>query len=186
MQMKPVPHPTGPLMQPKGPPPFQDPGTPQFPPRPQSPPCPQSPPSPSWFPWGLSCGNGIPATPGDGGLAFATPAPSPNAVNPSAPTMAASAKILVSFIVQPLFTTPHVATRPSLVQPLARQPHAVHPARHPPFSSVALAHARCGNVVGTPSDQSLRLAQAWFSSSAQLAATFLLGCTRGGSPGIFG
>jgi hypothetical protein len=25
-----------------------------------------------------------------------------------------------------------------------------------------------------------------FQSSSQLAATFLLGCTRGGSPGIFG
>jgi hypothetical protein len=91
-------------MQPKGPPPFQPPGTPQFPPPRQSPLSPQSPPSPSWFPWGLSCGNGIPATPGDDGLAFATPVPSPNAVRPSAQTMAASAKILISFIVQtPLY-----------------------------------------------------------------------------------
>jgi hypothetical protein len=29
-------------------------------------------------------------------------------------------------------------------------------------------------------------AQAWFSTSSQFAATFLLGWTRGGSPGIFG
>src|SRR5882757_8485025 len=119
MQMKPLPHPTGPLMQPIGPfqpPPPQSPPPPQFPRLPQFPPqhpsSSQSPPCP--WPWG-PCAHGVPDTTGDGGLAFATPAPSPNAVKPSAPAMAASAKILISFIVQPLFTTPRVATRPSLV-----------------------------------------------------------------------
>jgi hypothetical protein len=36
-------------------------------------------------------------------LAFATPAPSPKAVKPSAPAIVASAKIFISFIVQPLY-----------------------------------------------------------------------------------
>src|SRR3982074_932800 len=106
MQMKPVPHPTGPLMQPIGPfqpPPPQLPPPPQFPWSPQFPPqSPPSPPSP-WSPWPLSCCHGVPATTGDGGLAFATPAPSPKAVKPSAPAMIASAKIFTSFIVQPLY-----------------------------------------------------------------------------------
>jgi hypothetical protein len=104
--MKPLPHPTGPLTQPIGP--FQ-PGPPQLPPPPQSPRFPQFPPqhplspqSPCPWPWPSSCAHGVPDATGDGGLAFATPAPSPKAVKPSAPAMIASAKIFISFIVQPL------------------------------------------------------------------------------------
>src|ERR1700738_461742 len=108
MQMKPVPHPTGPLMQPIGAP-FQ-PGAPQLPPPPQfpwspqfPPPHPSSPQPPCPRPWPPSCAHGVPDTTGDGGLAFAAPAPSPKAVKPSAPTTTALAKIFISFIVQPLY-----------------------------------------------------------------------------------
>ena len=107
MQMKPLPHPTGPLTQPIGP--FQ-PGPPQLSPPPQSPRFPQFPPqhplspqSPCPWPWPSSCAHGVPDATGDGGLAFATPAPSPKAVKPSAPAIIASAKIFTSFIVQPLY-----------------------------------------------------------------------------------
>src|SRR5712675_2816970 len=108
MQMKPVPHPTGPLMQPIGPfqpPPPQLPPPPQFPWSPPQfpPPHPSSPQPQCPWPWPSSCAHGIPATTGDGGLAFATPAPSPKAVKPSAPAIIASAKIFISFIVQPLY-----------------------------------------------------------------------------------
>ena len=123
MQMKPEPQPTGPLMQPIGP--FQ-PGAPQLPPPPQFPLPPQSPPQhpsspqpPCPWPWPSSCAQGVPATTGDGGLAAATPVPSPKAVRPSAPAMVASAKIVISFIVQPLSRF-HVVTLDA--RPLRRPP----------------------------------------------------------------
>jgi hypothetical protein len=48
----------------------------------------------------MDCAHGVPDATGDGGLAFATPAPSPRAVKPSAPARLASAKISIGFIVQ--------------------------------------------------------------------------------------
>jgi hypothetical protein len=128
MQMKPLPHPTGPLTQPIGPfqppqlPPPPQPPPPQFPWSP--PPPPQHPPSsqPCPWPWPSSCAHGVPDATGDGGLAFATPAPSPMAVKPSAPAMIASAKIFISFIVQPLYDFAY-CNRPSLdFRPLRRPP----------------------------------------------------------------
>ena len=127
MQMKPLPHPTGPLMQPIGP--FQ-PGTPQLPPPPQFPRSPQFPPqhppssqSPCPWPWPPSCAHGVPDATGDGGLAFATPAPSPKAVKPSAPAIVASAKIFINFIVQQPLYDSSCCNRASLdFRPLHRPP----------------------------------------------------------------
>src|ERR1700724_1287222 len=109
MQRKPLPQPTGPLTQPIGPfqppqrPPPPQPPPPQFPRSPPSPP--QHPPSPHQpcpWPWPSSCAHGVPDATGDGGVAFATPAPNPTAVKPSTPTIIASAMIFIGFIVQPL------------------------------------------------------------------------------------
>ena len=125
--MKPVPHPTGPLMQPIGAP-FQ-PGTPQLPPPPQFPWSPQSPPphpsSPQPQcprPWPPSWAHSDPDATGDSGLAFATPAPRPKTVKPSAPAMVASAKIFISFICNP-FHDSWFCTPTSLnFRPLRRPP----------------------------------------------------------------
>src|ERR1700737_1601616 len=100
MQRKPLPQPTGPLTQPIGP--FQPPRLPPPPPLPRSPPSPpQHPPSPHQpcpWPWPPSCAHGVPDATGDGGVAFATPAPSPKAVKQSRQALTASTKIFINFI----------------------------------------------------------------------------------------
>ena len=47
--------------------------------------------------------------------------------------------------------------------------------------TIAVADARPGRRRAAPAQGSIR-----FPSASQCASTFLLGCTRGGSPGIFG
>jgi hypothetical protein len=129
MQRKPLPHPTGPLTQPIGPfqpPPPQLPPPPQFPRSPPQPPPPEHPPqspqSPRPWPWPPSSDHGVPDATGDGGLAFATPAPNPKAVKPTAPAIVASAKIFISFIVQPLYDSAYCNPASRNFRPLHRPP----------------------------------------------------------------
>jgi len=205
MQMKPLPHPTGPLTQPIGPfqppqlPPPPQPPPPQFPRSPPSPP--QHPPSPHQpcpWPWPPSCAHGVPDATGDGGVAFATPAPSPKAVKPSAPAIIASAKIFISFIVQPLFTISRSATQlASIFVPSAGRRNVRYwcwspEAKDLPAPGAAARHAITGGGGPTlPSTQGSRLGRAkigslprnfWGSAVLRLAWLVWLLVLAGWSP----
>ena len=115
MQMLPVTYPHGPLAlthaltHPPGPP-YQ--GPPQFPsppPQPQSPPCPCPCPCPS-------CGKGVIGAAGRVGTAPATPAvPSPRALKPKAPAIAAAEIVLFRFTVTPVYQSqPGPSLKPCL------------------------------------------------------------------------